>query len=281
MHTMDSLWSRMVFYMKIVVTTACFVWYPAAAHSDSELLSQGKEAARTVTRDCIRIISSPFRLSRETLPEAAAVTGLILASSSLDREGRDRLEGWDSQDIGRIHDIVEPFGRVRSIYGLGAVIVLGGYTSGRAPTIRCGLECIEAGFVTTQLTVFLKHATGRLRPGATSEPYRFHPFRKGNAFPSSHAVQAFAAASVLTEYTPFPADCILFAVASTVAVFDLSENRHWVSDVTAGAFLGIIVGKTLVRGHETSSHRSTSGRLRVNWGMDSGETDRILLTCSF
>jgi len=64
-----------------------------------------------------------------------------------------------------------------------------------------------------------------------------------NSFPSGHTAQAFLAATFFyKEYgKKYPWVSVgMFTLASGIGVFRILNNRHWVSDVLAGAGLGIL-----------------------------------------
>lgn len=64
-----------------------------------------------------------------------------------------------------------------------------------------------------------------------------------HAFPSGHTAQAFTAATFIhKEYghlSPWYS-IVAYTTASSVAVFRVLNNKHWVSDVIAGAGVGIL-----------------------------------------
>lgn len=77
----------------------------------------------------------------------------------------------------------------------------------------------------------LKRATFRARPDGERR-------RSNAAFPSSHAANAFAVATVLARRwrrAALPA----FALAAAVAWSRMYLNRHWPSDVAGGALLAV------------------------------------------
>jgi undecaprenyl-diphosphatase len=76
----------------------------------------------------------------------------------------------------------------------------------------------------------LKYACARSRPDGERK-------RSNSAFPSSHAANAFAVATVLSRRWPRGAP-LAFALAAWVGWSRLYLNRHWPSDVLAGAALG-------------------------------------------
>lgn len=74
------------------------------------------------------------------------------------------------------------------------------------------------------------------------------------SFPSGHAVNAFAAASVLERHFGFRAAWLTLAIASYVGVSRLHENRHFLSDVLFGAAVGTSIGWTVVGRHGRSDY---------------------------
>ena len=65
------------------------------------------------------------------------------------------------------------------------------------------------------------------------------------AFPSGHAAGTFAAATVLQQHLGWKWAVPTYTIASYVAMSRLVDERHWASDVVAGAAEGIIVGRSV------------------------------------
>jgi membrane-associated phospholipid phosphatase len=98
-----------------------------------------------------------------------------------------------------------------------------------------------------------KWAVGRSRPMSNglfnNHAFQIHPFDGGfvrlfvakpaESFPSGHASLAFAMATVLAVYFP-QGRPFFFGIAVLVAVERVLEDAHYLSDVLAGAGLGII-----------------------------------------
>jgi membrane-associated phospholipid phosphatase len=64
-------------------------------------------------------------------------------------------------------------------------------------------------------------------------------------------------ASVITEHYNAPwVQVTSYGLASAVGYARLNNNRHWPSDVLAGATIGTFVGKTVV--HFNDRHRQVS-----------------------
>ncbi len=83
-------------------------------------------------------------------------------------------------------------------------------------------------------TVFLlKHTTNIMRPDGSSN----------NSFPSGHTAQAFVAATFIHKELGHKSVWYrigAYTMASTVGAFRILNNRHWISDVLAGAGIGIL-----------------------------------------
>ena len=125
---------------------------------------------------------------------------------------------------------------------------------------------------------FLKLLSGRQRPNYYDENgnnnHTFHgPFGKagkdvnGNklnsSFPSGHATVAFAAATVFAkEYRDIKwVPIVSYTAASLIGMSRLTENKHWISDVVAGAVFGFLTGKQIVNNYHRYA-RIQSGQLK-------------------
>jgi len=109
-----------------------------------------------------------------------------------------------------------------------------------------------------------KFLTGRQRPtvytspNGEAEPVFKGPFapsgrdingkKINSSFPSGHTTVAFAAATTFAmEYKNIKWVPILsYSVASLIGLSRITENRHWLTDVIAGAALGYFTGRHVV-----------------------------------
>ncbi|MCB0702872.1 MAG: phosphatase PAP2 family protein [Candidatus Kapaibacterium sp.] len=67
----------------------------------------------------------------------------------------------------------------------------------------------------------------------------------GLSFPSNHAVNNFAAATVLSSYF-MRKRTVFFFIATMVSISRVFVGVHYLSDITAGAVEGVIVGSIIV-----------------------------------
>lgn len=90
----------------------------------------------------------------------------------------------------------------------------------------------------------IKGLVARPRPYMSLAGVRLLEGAGNFSFPSTHATQAFMAAMVLSGY--FGRYAIFFALAAIVAFSRVYLGVHYVSDVVAGAVLGMLIGYILV-----------------------------------
>lgn len=119
--------------------------------------------------------------------------------------------------------------------------ILGLFTVGRfanGPRFRAmTYDLLDATLVNYGYTTLIKEAVGRERPDGSDK----------KSFPSGHASNAFALAAVVERHYGWKAGVPAYALASAVAASRLQRNKHYLSDVLAGATLGYVVGRTVVR----------------------------------
>ena len=93
----------------------------------------------------------------------------------------------------------------------------------------------------------IKRLFVRNRPGSADENTTKHRLREPvtSSFPSGHASAAFCASTVLANRSKFGS--MWHLVAAVVSCSRIHVRLHHASDVTAGACLGFLLGKTLGR----------------------------------
>ncbi len=97
----------------------------------------------------------------------------------------------------------------------------------------------EALTLTEIIALSLQFATQRTRPDGSK-----------HSFPSGHTSGAFALAAVAETYYGPWVGIPSFALASLVGVARLDSNKHFASDVMAGAILGTLMGLGTAKFHK-------------------------------
>src|SRR5207248_7874071 len=89
--------------------------------------------------------------------------------------------------------------------------------------------------------------------------------RWNSSFPSGHAMNTWALASVIAhEYPSTPVKIIAYGLASTVVISRVGARRHFPGDVVAGAGLGWFMGDYIYgKRHNRALDAKESGFNRV------------------
>lgn len=144
----------------------------------------------------------------------------------------------------------------------------------------------DAAFTSFQSLIYsgalnyaLKYAVGRIRPEDRDSQYRFRPFSGNTSFPSGHTNAAFAIVMPWALYYPHPVTYTLAVGAGTgTALARISRDKHWASDVIAGALEGSLMAWFLVRRHQRESRSARSAaRIFIRPGMTRGGGALVLL----
>jgi acid phosphatase family membrane protein YuiD len=113
-----------------------------------------------------------------------------------------------------------------------------GRLNGSSEVARIGAELFRAQMVSQGTAQALKVMMHRTRPDGTSL-----------SFPSGHSASMFAAATVLQSELGWKVGVPAYAAAAWVAASRVEMKRHYMSDVIAGATVGILAGHAVTFGH--------------------------------
>ena len=109
-----------------------------------------------------------------------------------------------------------------------------GHAVGSSRGAAAGRDLLRAQISALSWTYAIKYAVDRTRPNGDAR-----------SFPSGHASAAFATAMVLQSHYGWKIGLPVFAAATYTAVSRLTVNKHWASDVTFGAALGMTCGRAV------------------------------------
>ncbi len=210
-----------------------------------------KAEAKRYAKDSLALVTAPARWHQRDWEKAAAVGlvlgGLMLADREIDRGAIEQR----SEFTDRVSDATTGLG---GAWGqrISAGILLAGWASRSTTTRDTGRDALEAAVLSSLLSKYVfKPLFGRERPGEAEGHTVFSPGSGDNSFPSSHATQAFAVASVVAMRSEGWVIPTLAYTAATLVAFDrVNDRAHFASDVAAGAVLGTAVGRFLVRRHQ-------------------------------
>lgn len=214
--------------------------------------------------DAIYLAVSPARWERPQwmafLGVAAGTGGLFFIDSRIEED----LQAHRRTFTHDFAQTIQGFGAQYAFATLGLFYVGGvALNDGRAYGVAA--DGLEASLLAGGITEAFKISIGRDRPFDLHGSRNFLPFRLSNlngthnSFPSGHATEAFAVASVIaTRYDSLWIQSGAYGLAGLVGLARLEENVHFASDVFAGAAIGTWVGRTLVLRHLRESGGESS-----------------------
>ena len=211
--------------------------------------------------------SKPFHMTGKDwgrLGKFAVVLGAVSFADEPVQRFATRLTS-DNLSLQHFSKYVTNFGDLYEIYtlaGFGAYGIV--FKSDKMKTTT--LLATQAYITGSALESVIKFLSGRTRPsfydrGVEAEPKFLGPFSRSykdangkrvySSFPSGHTTVAFAAATVFAlEYHDKPfIPIIAYSAATLIGLSRITENKHWVSDVIAGATLGYLSGKQVVNNY--------------------------------
>jgi len=190
-----------------------------------------------------------------------------LGAFALDRTLAERLQRPEvrgSRALSRTATVFRLASQPGVLVGLPVVYLVGRATKqdGMADVGLHGTEAVAVALVSTTI---VKAIVGRARPAVdVHDPSNVALLRgitrggEFQSFPSGHATTAFAAAAALTAETVrrhpdarWLVGVPAYGAASLVGWSRMFDNRHWASDVVAGAGFGTLAGVAVVRYQHT------------------------------
>jgi membrane-associated phospholipid phosphatase len=220
----------------------------------------GSELRRYVV-DGRAILLAPLDWDARSWTTAAVGVAAVAALTQEDARIDTAISRNRSSRTNAVSSAVTPFGSYAAV-AVSVAPLAAGWIFKNAELRDTGRDAIEAEiFAAGIVTPLLKKTVGRLRPAQGSDGDEVRPLSSGQSFPSGHATEAFAVASVLAARSKgWVVPVVAYTLASGVALARMNDRAHFSSDVVAGALIGTAIGHTIVNRH-ASGDRAASWHL--------------------
>ena len=188
--------------------------------------------------------AAPLLTRRDTF-FALATTAAVAITAAHDRRATAEAIEWNSTNARGLsraaRQMGEPLAIAPVLLAVDVVARLAHTQTPAAASERIALSIATA----TLATMAVKLVTGRVRPFESPDnAAKYRPFSGEDSFPSGHSAIAFALASSLDHETRSRwVPCIAYPMAALTAWSRVRDDRHWASDVVAGAALGSWVAR--------------------------------------
>ena len=203
-------------------------------------------------RSAIVAVKEPLQWKKTDWLKAG---GVILISGALylaDEEIRDFIQNNQSEELHAAADVARQFGEISYLLPASGLTALAGYAFHDPKTADTGFLALKAILIAGATTRSLQLLTQRQRPFKEqgSELWNGSGIKWGrDSFPSGHSTVAWTLASVLSyQYSDqswLPP--VVYSLAALTSLSRVYEDKHWSSDVFAGAVVGMLAARlTLV-----------------------------------
>lgn len=206
------------------------VYFPPVQAQYTDTIPADKYNLPVINNRNIQVKRTPFPYRHFILPAFAIVYGVTTLNSDGLKDVNEEIkeEIWTEQPHKLVHaDNFLQFAPAAAVYGLNIAGIKGKHNLAD----RSIMYLMSNAFL--NVTVFsVKSITKQQRPDGSDY----------SSFPSGHTAEAFASAEFLRqEYKDISVwyGVAGYATATATAVLRMYNNKHWLSDVVAGAGIGI------------------------------------------
>jgi membrane-associated phospholipid phosphatase len=228
-------------------------------------------------------VTAPFRFKTKQWLITGAAVGITSALFLIDNDINEwaRVQKQNHNWVNISSPVITQFGASWANYSVAGIGLLSAAFKNKKG-VETSLLATQAMITSGVWIHLIKMFTGRERPekdnivdnpesGNWYGPFAMYdldlalkkPSSSFDSFPSGHTAYAFSIATVFaSQYRDTKAiPIICYSIASLVGVSRLTENKHWSSDVFAGAFLGFVCGKQVVA-HYNRLHQNPDNSLK-------------------
>lgn len=131
-------------------------------------------------------------------------------------------------------EIGNAYGDGLVVGGLGLTTYAFGALTGRDGATYLGRDLLLSFAWSSTITGVLKHTVDRTRPNGAKY-----------SFPSGHTTAAFSTVPVIWSHLGWETGAGFAVLATMTGLARMEENKHYLSDVVAGAAIGITVGRVV------------------------------------
>ncbi|MGI6198845.1 MAG: phosphatase PAP2 family protein [Candidatus Cloacimonadaceae bacterium] len=190
-------------------------------------------------------LKQPTQWGTEGWLKTAGVLGVGVGLYFVEQELQEWVQSNRYQALDDAGGVVEHFGNFRLLVPAAALTALGGYVFEDDHTVDTGMLSLKSMLLSGAASFTLQVITQRERPEAGLG----HGFNTGkgfswkrDSFPSGHSTMVWSVAPILAkqyEQQSWVAPTV-YTLATLTSLSRVYENKHWATDVFAGAVIGYL-----------------------------------------
>jgi membrane-associated phospholipid phosphatase len=208
------------------------------------------------------LYTSPIRWKGKDWAKLGVLSGLGLAIYSADDNIQRSMAESKTQRSESLATVFEKFGNAGSTsIGLGVAFITGVIVKNEK-TQRISLLSLKSSLLSGLLAQTLKNIGHRSRPNAGLGKNSWHGPKIGGkhkAFPSGHTTTAFAIATTFAQIYKEKKWIVIsaYSAAAITGISRVHDNKHWATDVFAGAALGYFSARAILKNEERNRRSIT------------------------
>lgn len=229
----------------LLVFFACELFAEGSAYLPDYLLSYPKTGVETIT--------APLSWETGDWLILLGTAGALTAAYFADEELNSLILDNRNEVTNVLADTGNTLGESYFILPAIGTTLAGGLLLDSPHTVDTGMLCLKSLILASGTTTILKYATQRRRP----DEHAGNSFWNGSgvsgkrdSFPSGHSTAIWSVATVVaSQYAEEKwVPPLAYGLATLTCYSRMHSNRHWSSDVLAGAIVGFISGKMTMKG---------------------------------
>ena len=220
-----------------------------------------RQLPKNILMDQKTIFTSPLHIKAKDAKWWLIFGGATAALIAKDADISDQLS--NSSRVVGVSKWTSRFGAEYTLIPLAFSFYIGGKLGDNPrarDTARLGIEALIDAEITVNI---IKQATQRPRPSEGNGRGRF--WDGGDAFPSGHAINSWALATVVAHEFPRPRiiPITAYGLATLVVASRFAGKRHFASDAVLGAGMGWFIGDYVYHKHHGPDRSKT--RAAASW----------------
>lgn len=213
--------------------------------------SEFKDDAKFAWNTTENLGKTMFQPSTQDLKIFTFSTAMVFSSYFLDQSIRNFSQRNQTEFLDNVFFIDDYYGDRKIMVAGPLLLYATGFFTGNNDIKEMGLHSGQAILYAGVITAAIKEMVGRSRPSRNEGPEHFKPFafrEESRSFFSGHASVTFAASTVMAnEVDNLVWKVFWYGAASWVVGARIYHDRHWFSDVFAGALVGYAIGNFVSR----------------------------------
>jgi hypothetical protein len=239
-----------------------------APDAGGEAKEHGKfaDVARGFFKDGAYLFTFPNRVTPRGVALSASWGGATLLALHNDDAIRASTLPHNNGSRDSAAQSIEPLGRMTLQAGVLGILYASGRMADKPGLASAAGTSFEALLWSAMICNVTKMAFGREQPADATDARNF--FEQQGSFPSGHAARSFAIAAVMADRYGTKAAWIGYSIAGLVSLSMVQRDIHWMSDVVAGAGLGLAIGKGIAAQHPDPTREARAekaGPRRLAW----------------